>query len=56
MSDTLKTIPQDVNEQEAAKVLEIFRSLPTDKKAVVLAFLSGMETQQAITETGMATV
>lgn len=51
MNETLKTVPQDVDEKEAAEVLTIFRGLPAEKRAVVIAFLNGMETQKAISET-----
>lgn len=43
-----QNIQSDIDEKEAAEVLAIFRKLPSDKKAVVIAFMNGMEVQRSI--------
>ena len=49
-----QNIQLDIDEKEAAEVLAIFRKLPSDKKAVVIAFMNGMEVQRSIDETRQA--
>ena len=38
----------DIQEQEIAEVLEAYRKCPENKKAIVIAFIQGMETQKTI--------
>lgn len=48
-NQTITTAPE-INEQEAVMLLNIYRKYPSDKKAIAIAFIQGMDTQKAISE------
>lgn len=39
---------EKTDKQEIAEVLETYRGCPENKKAIVIAFIQGMETQKTI--------
>lgn len=44
------TTAPEINEQEAIRLLNIYRKYPSDKKAIAIAFIQGMDAQKAISE------
>lgn len=37
-----------INDQETKEILELYRSIPANKKAAVIAFIQGMEAERTI--------
>ncbi len=37
-----------IDDQETKEILELYRSIPANKKAAVIAFIQGMEAQRTI--------
>ncbi|MCI9078328.1 MAG: hypothetical protein HFH68_05290 [Lachnospiraceae bacterium] len=48
-SQDITTMP-GINEQEAVRLLNIYRKYPSDKKAIAIAFIQGMDAQKAISK------
>lgn len=50
--DEIKKGNYQIDEENAVKAFLRFRSYPTDKQAIAIAFLDGMEFQKSISEDG----